>query len=521
MTETNPADQDPVVNTPKEDPSEATIVESDVSLTLDPVPDTTTTQASISEDNIETNSIDDAVRTVIEERRYDPNITSLAARDAEAIASIFEHFNNSIGDAFVEQVGIPGSHPNVFLQEEQMLSAEAMRAQAAIEALKKNHGAKLMYAPTLVIDGKPVLGVREKPYVVNQDTTLTNIDSLNALDGNSKSYPCYNSGFCIEVAPPDPVDVGAFYTKANASASQYGRMLGGLFYLYQDFLIKQVFVETFLKCIRKATFADWNVRDTLLNVMKFSDFDVFVMAVAHQMYPNKYDNFRFSCDNVEAKCNNTKVESIDISKFIRSDFTEFHNNREAVQFMIEQATKSTDVKGLLTYQDLIKVNGKDRENDENVINFVSPNGTQINLYLTHPSIQRWFNNGSEMISDMQASFDLDDARVLIEATTYFAYYSYAPWVSKIELKHPGSSGYITTDSPALMGKAMLKIHKFDPEAKIIDSIENYINRTKVTIMGYPIKPCVKCGKVPESKTGYYTVDPIQSFFMMAAQYLGS
>jgi len=125
---------------------------------------------------------------------------------------------------------------------------EAIRRQLAIKDIEN----KSMFAPTYIDDkGKGILGNRYtvKPTDHNDIRIIDSIDGLNEVRfevSDCMRIPLMNSGFNIELAHPDMDKLNAYFNNAYESINVYGRELGVVFYLFNDFFIKEEGTRLFL-----------------------------------------------------------------------------------------------------------------------------------------------------------------------------------------------------------------------------------------------------------------------------------
>jgi len=366
------------------------------------------------------------------------------------------------------------------------------------------------------ITQKPVIGVAPRIEPVDNETLISGQKAvLGFLQATRKSaikrIPLMNSGFHIDIVAPKLSEIDNFMSTANIENAEFGRLLGGYFYIFNDWLIKEAAMRAFWSCVVGSSLLNYTHLNVIQNAMKINDLDTFFWGLAALEYPDGFSNFKYICidSKTNPACKYEETINADLFKMIQHNANAI--NKDAISHMTKSfmcQTPGIKQDDLTHYHKVLNFTG-DRSDPENKNCFVSES---YRVYFEVPSIEKFRRSAERLIALLQSTTSLDDIRALEAASHFYLYRQHAPYVKEIVYTANGVDKVIS--DPTDVEEILELIQADDSEYKFGLAIADYINRTKITTIAYAIKACPSCGHIHESSTGYAAVDPLQSFFTM-------
>jgi hypothetical protein len=427
------------------------------------------------------------------------------------------------GQAFIAEAKIPGTPENILVNELQSVTMEGFRGNYQLEDLIKRTevGDRDRITNRYIQDGKVVLGNRKKN--ITGSGVMSGASAALALHGTTRRFVLYNSGIMVDMIRPTNQALGIFVTSARVNAKEFGRVLGGFYYRYQDFFVRKAALDCIRQFIVNATVSGWSSRDNILNLIKLPDLDVLFWAAASLMYPNKFDKFRFTCENITKRCDNTSMQPLDLSNMFITDFPYLvKQHPDLIPSLISQYQTPTDANGLARYHDNLGfTSGKSyTEEDKNILKINKPDGTgYVLIYLEVPSVQKYLDSGERLFAAMVTKLQQLDETSPAVASTLFLYRQYASWVRRVEVYNSENTLIGEASAPHDIEEFVDTLQSFDPDVEFINGIDAYTSRSKLSVIGHAILPCPKCGHTSSSISGYFTVDPLHHFFILSTMML--
>ena len=406
------------------------------------------------------------------------------------------------GDAaFKLAVSQAGSYDNVLYRlagEGGDFSNEAQRASESIANVAKD----AVFENKLVRDGKTILGSSHSHLVKHQNGRVVDGRVARAEFARrrdlTKRISLFNSGFSIDLASATNRDLNLCFSSIQEDINTYGREFGAYFYAFNDLFIKQSIVDMIIPLIHYSNFQGWDTGNTLLSTIKIHDFKVIIHSIAARMHPNGYP-FKSMCTHMEdgkSVCDHVVSENIDVSKLLRHNFSKLDAEHVAHMASNAELTHAS----VLKYQNSLGFSKKIKFDD-------------LELELTVPSIQDYLDFGRQFYADLINSTTGDNTKTIFENLMHSYYRTYTPWVKTLSIITDGTVDLVTSDKDTIAEQ--LDYIQSDDENQIVDSeIRKFISDTEISHIGYPVYKCPACGHVPETTSGYMTVDPVHAFFTM-------
>ena len=316
-----------------------------------------------------------------------------------------------------------------------------------------------------------------------------------------------NSGFYIDLRPPTLLELSEFYNSVDETSKEYGRILGGHFYIIQDIYIKEKLLELFPTFVENSNLENWDEGDTLLNALSFLDYDTCIWGLITLMY-SKGIQLNLQCSNEECDFFTTNV-TVDLNNLRLNLMDKIPS--KALKFLMNNKNKTTEE--VKEYQrDMLDCKG-------HVLDDL--NGVDLKYNFKVPTVNDYLDFGLSLISDLSDSVVGDFTIENVEARNSFTYSSYQmfqPWIDSIEFYDENGELDILVDDPIGISDT-LQLAQQD-SLKLRTSLLEYMSKCKLTYICYTSMKCPKCGRVPyKSVSDYLPVDPQQVFFFLTCQHL--
>lgn len=319
------------------------------------------------------------------------------------------------------------------------------------------------------------------------------------ITGTVRRIPLPNSGFSVDICAPTKSAIYEFILALNLDMSEYGQTMGAHFYMYHDLYVKQTAWAFIQKTIVGATLHNWDKRNVLEDAISLHDFSTLLWAIASLMYPNGYREFAHLC----ASCGHVEKVHVDIRKLHKTDFTKMpsaciHDLNMKNKFLMDREK-------LEKYHENM--------NFQKEIRFEN-----YGIHLSVPSIQQYFTAGDAYNAEIQKAYG-DNLREVENIINHRFNRILTPWVKRISAYGENDDGeeeeFSYTEDISVIGEIMDAIQTEDEEDTVRKSVITFINETQLSHICYPAFECPACGYVPETNTGFLTVDPLRVFFTMS------
>ena len=319
------------------------------------------------------------------------------------------------------------------------------------------------------------------------------------ISGTVRRIPLPNSGFSVDICAPTKAAIYEFIHALNLDMTEYGQTMGAHFYMYHDLYVKQTAWTFIQKTIVGATLHNWDKRNVLEEAVSLHDFSTLLLAIASLMYPNGYREFAHVC----ASCDHVENVNIDLRKLHKTDFTK----------MPSQCIHDLNMKnrGLMGSDDLRRYH--ENLNFQEEVRF----GT-YGFRLKVPSLQDYFTAGDAYNAEVQKAYG-DNVREIDNIINYRFNRILTPWVRTAVAYGEDDTGkedvYSYTDDISVINELMDAVQTEDDDNILRNAITSFINKTQLSHICYPVFECPSCGYMPQTNTGFFTVDPLRVFFTMS------
>jgi len=359
-------------------------------------------------------------------------------------------------------------------------------------ANKDNFTDKLMKdgAPVLV----PIITPRRKPGAGNTVSGPRGRLELAMRRGQLKRIALYNSGFYVDVTAPTERQMDAFYSKIGDALDTYGREFGAHFYMFNDLVIKQEAAEFILPLVLGATLKNWTKGGNLIRAIRLPDLKTLLWGISTMMWPEGYE-YRHVCTNPNTKCTHTETDTIDIRHLYRNNWNLL--SEDSVKAMSD-LTAVRDMADLDAYQNSLLMNRTITYKD-------------MVLHLKVPTLQDYLAFGNQYNGEIINGLHANNQMGIYKALEHGFYRIFTPWVERIETFKDNKLDVVVTE-PDLIASELDYLQTMDREEVVSKQLVAFTGDSEVSHFGYPAQACPACGYRAEDSCGYYTVDPLYSFF---------
>ena len=320
---------------------------------------------------------------------------------------------------------------------------------------------------------------------------------INATVRGTKKVFLYNSGFWVIVRPLTNFELSEYINSIRNRDVDYGRTLGGHFYLYATLEIKRFFADKLKSIIIDSNLQNWKQGETLIENISLQDFKTILWACACMMFKDgvEFTKICSFCDGVERI-------SMNLSKL---DFYNYDAIKDsAYPFIMNKKTVSPD----------------DVDEYKNRINYSVPTFKVIDGWkyvLTVPSLDSYMKFGDMFMNNMVDTIkDINDTDKVNNFVRYTHSKQYVPWISEIhKLDENNELLFKLADGPTIFEN----IDSIVQDNKdFFEYIESFIKATMLTYIAFPYIECPHCHKVPKNVVnGFVAYDIESAFFTMSVR----
>ena len=322
---------------------------------------------------------------------------------------------------------------------------------------------------------------------------------INAKIRGAKKIFLYNSGFYVTVRPLTNLEISEYTNTLRNENNEYGKIIGGHFYLYAGLAIKKFFAERLINIVEDSNLVGWKKGNILLDNLSFHDYRTILWACASLMYKDGVD-FTKIC----SFCGSKETIKMNLDKLYFTNFDPLKNS--AYPYIIQKSS--------VTPEDIIEYKRRIEFPVSNEINI--PNWKFI---LKVPSVNEYIYFAEMFMKELLEHVnDLSNMEKVQEHVRFMHLKQFAPWIKEIQsLNQDGDIDFKINDTATIFDI----ISDCDAESNdFIKEIENYIQSTMLTYIAFPYMKCPnqECGKVPENiVNGFVSYDIESAFFMMSVR----
>jgi hypothetical protein len=310
-----------------------------------------------------------------------------------------------------------------------------------------------------------------------------------------------NSGFYIVMRSLTMEELHTVFTSADMDFKEYGMILGAPFYLAEDLLIKQKFIELLPTIIIDSNLVGWNKPGSLENNISIQDYDTLLWAACVLLYPNGI-SLDLVCTNKECHAI-THDFKIDLHKCRYNVLDDIP--KECIEQLISATAITSDQ--IDSYKTKLP-----NSNKQYVV------GSE-RYFLEVPSLLQYLSWGTELLahisSIVKGKLDINDTNTY-DVIIYNLYQMVAPWISKVEfLDEEGNMEVWTSDKMAI--RNLLEISRTESSV-LVDHLKEFIKDTKFTHIVYTTVDCPSCHKKAEEAINDFLPIDVQRFFFFLAKH---
>lgn len=338
--------------------------------------------------------------------------------------------------------------------------------------------------------------------IKNKDKVVTGRQAkvlINAKIRGAKKIFLYNSGFYVTVRPLTNLEISEYTNTLRNENNEYGKIMGGHFYLYSGLFIKKFFAERLLNIVEDCNLVGWKKGNTLLDNLSLHDYRTILWACASLMYKDGID-FTKICSFCGAK----ETIKMNLDKLYFANFGPIKNS--AYPYISQKSS----------------VEPSDIEEYKRRIEYNIPHEITVpnwKFLLKVPSVNEYIFFAEMFLNELRTHVDdLSNIEKIQEHVRFMHLKQFAPWIKEIQsLDSNGNIEFKINDAVTIFDI----ISDCDAESNdFIKRIEDYIQSTMLTYIAFPYMKCPNpnCGKVPENiVNGFVSYDIESAFFTMSVR----
>ena len=325
------------------------------------------------------------------------------------------------------------------------------------------------------------------------------------LRGIRKIY-LHSSGFWVTLRAPTIVELQTLMNSVDLENDELGASLGGIHYYCLDAVLKRRFIEFAVSLITSANLPNWDKDGELVKYLSYNDLETLMWAVCTSMY-KKGVSIAHVCLNTE--CRHTRSDiKYDLSKLrlINTDLL----NEDAI--MTSTSETPVDVEILDAYRNsTLKGN--------TTVSFIEEDN-KITVTTRVPSIKEYIDHCGlilgKIISITNGEKKIKSRKVGLALTSVFIN-AYTPWIESITISNKdlvNDKNAITSKTQETITSTLDYFLDTGTDNDFVDKMDDFINKSKVSFIGFRNEPCEKCGKKDETAGEFRTWDITSLFFTL-------
>jgi hypothetical protein len=367
-----------------------------------------------------------------------------------------------------------------------------------------------------------VTTARGIPSNVSRSKVVSGKDALvtvASLMQGVKRIPLWNSGIYITIKAPSIKDLIAYYNSVSIEGYDFGRENGAYYFMYADYKIKRVVLEQLLpKCLVGCNYKHWQNTKKLIRVISLHDYDVILWALASMIYR---DGVPIKVVCAHEDCNYSEEVIADLSKMRFVDTSKL--TPEAIEYMSNSDVKNN--KDIADYYSKLKIPDVYKFK---TVNKATGDITYWCFDITTANCADYLDQGEALYADLLKENSAPTETDVVNFFSINHYRSYIPWIANIKcITEEGYHSDVVKDKDVIFTINGSDVNNKEVLNHILDItqmettdfpkfIEDYISRTKITYIAYPMSQCPKCHKPSEfAVQGFVPYDMQMHFFMMS------
>jgi hypothetical protein len=136
-----------------------------------------------------------------------------------------------------------------------------------------------------------------------------------------------------------------------------------------------------------------------------------------------------------------------------------------------------------------------------------------------PSMADYFQAGELFNADLLNEMTADNRKGIYQAIAFREGRLFLPWIKSMASLDADGKPVDVTEDKAVISFILDTITTPDKDRVLIGKFTDFVNRSKLSHVCYKSYPCPKCGHEPKTPSGFVTVDPQHSFFILSTQKL--
>lgn len=292
----------------------------------------------------------------------------------------------------------------------------------------------------------------------------------------------HNSGFWVKMVPLRAQDFDAWFNEIDFQRKEFGRILGGHFYLGRGILIKQKLVDLFRTAVVDCNLENWREGTTLIDNISMNDYDTICWAFCTMLHPQGV-LMSTVCTNPQCQ-NHDKRQYMDLARmtYINPDAY----TPEAMKVMMQLADSP-----MVTVEQAKKYRTEVLKTDR-TIPFVG----RDKLVLRDPSIGEFLQVGSSLLADLSSK--ITNGKLSLEndevarSEVFQLSKMHCLWIRQINTFR--EDGSLETSLDRLEDIRPIIASVLETEEAIVPAIEQYMTETKISYYGTVSLRCPKCGR---------------------------
>lgn len=346
---------------------------------------------------------------------------------------------------------------------------------------------------------------------VTGDEALLAFENIKSRKGGGYRITLYNSGITVDVVVPTGTDVQTMLTNCIMMDRQLGSSQGAHYFTYSDQMYKAQALSFIYPLIVNSSYTDWRKKGKLWTVMKFPDLQALIMSIAAICYKEGFDGFVHRCSRPRSEehpdlCRHTETFTANLFDMIVTRFSVI--NKECIDFLVQArlGRNKNNLTQIAKYQADLGLEGERLTFGD------------ITYVMRIPTIAEHLDDGATFLADIMNEIEADNNDSHYREVVYRYIRTFLPWIASIETT-TAEGGTIRTSDRRTIVRELEKFDKDDVDDVMRKGFRDYVNKTQLTYVGYPVTPCNGCGYVADTPSGMYTFDPFSAFFTLAFQYL--
>lgn len=337
--------------------------------------------------------------------------------------------------------------------------------------------------------------------------------------GEIVQVPLWNSGFWVTIVPPSQRDLVNLEIQLAREELELGRTTSNFVYSHYSVIFVKILSNFIVKNIKEHT-VTLPVGENLLDYIKMSDLYPLLLGLLSSIYPDGMDVNVFCNNRMEFKedgtpmCDFTTVIKTDPRKLLNVDKGKLTD--KMLSQMAIRTPNSVSLESVINYQSLLESGYQQVEVDSTV-------GKKINFEFKNPSISDSIRIGEEWIGEIIKTLeevfikadDIDNKNEMISKAVDMSILTvYSNYVKSISI--PEENLYIDN-----YASIMETLERFSVDETIVknfvDSIDKYISRSSLSLVGIPSFTCPKCQEINGNKDStefkeFIPIEVIKYFF---------